>query len=267
MKRCVSITLLIISGLGMNREVLAQKEKEQPLQEVFQAEVVYPQEKGSFQITTGLNLRQTSGAGFCQIPINLEYGITDRWQLGLQGSAIRTNHVVGVSRLGAGDLGIATKYSLMNVADSNSHLAIGFELSLPIGAMSKGMSEGLIQYEPFVIAARDFPGLKSLQAFTQVGLTIVQRTRHGDPKKEEPEAHEFSLTSGFFIPFRQWCITTEFNWATNKWNHAGKESRHSLTPGLVWRLSGNWEIGVGSPISLGNDSSDSRLILKVTRDF
>ena len=267
MKKCVSITLLIISGFALHREALAQKEKEQPLQEVFQAEVVYPQEKGSFQITTGLNLHTTSGASFWQIPINLEYGITDRWQVGFQGSAIRTNHVVGLSRLGGGDLGIATKYSLMHVADSNSHLAIGFELSLPIGEISKGMSEGLIQYEPFLIAARDFPGLKHLQAFTQAGLTIVQRARRGVPEKGETEAHEFSLTSGFFVPFRQWCITTEFNWATNKWNHDGKESSHSLTPGLVWRLSGNWEIGVGSPISLGNDSSDSRLILKVTRDF
>ena len=169
---------------------------------------------------------------------------------------------------GTGDLSIETKYSFMNVANTNVHLAVGFELGLPTGDRDKGMSEGFIEYEPFLIAAKDFPGMKNLQVFTQIGIRLVKPTGPGhDFEDEEPAAHELTWGAGFFIPIRQLCITTEFNWATNEWNHGGNENKQSLTPGLVWRLPDNWEIGIGAPIGLSRKSLDAGVILKLTREF
>jgi hypothetical protein len=268
MKRPVLVSaLLVAANLGHISGAQAQSTKEQPLQEVFQTDLVYPQEKGELQLTTGFSLSKRLGAVLVQVPASLEYGITDRWQVDLQWDGVTGIHSpFGSSLVGTGDLSIGTMFSFMNVANTSLHLAVGFELGLPTGDRDKGMSEGFVEYEPFLIAAKDFPGMHNLQIFTQVGLRLVTASRH-DLDNEEPAAHELNWGSGFFIPMRRLCITTEFNWVTNEWNHGGIENRHSLTPGLIWRLPHNWEIGIGAPIGLSRKSSDSSVILKLTREF
>lgn len=261
--------VLLAANLGLPPRALAQNKKEQPLQEIFQTEVVYPQEKGELQLTTGIGLHKSLGAALVQLPVSFEYGITDRWEVDIQWDGFNRIHPsFGSSLTGTGDLSIGTKYSFMNVANTNLHLAIGFELGLPTGDSGKGMGDGLVEYEPFLVAAKDFPALNNLQVFTQVGVRLVQpHGRRNDPKNEEPAAHELNWGFGFFIPVRRLCITTEFNWETNEWNHEGQDNRHSLTPGLVWRLPNNWEFGIGAPIGLRRKSLDSSVILKLTREF
>ena len=152
--------------------------------------------------------------------------------------------------------------------NTNFHIAVGFELGLPTGDSNKGMSEGVVVYEPFVIAAKDFPGMNNLQIFSQVEISLVKpiRPRH-DLESEERGAHELNWNAGFLIPVRRVCITTEFSWVGNEWDHTGNDNRHSLTPGLVWRLPDNFEIGIGVPISLSRKSPEPGMILKLTREF
>ena len=51
------------------------------------------------------------------------------------------------------------------------------------------------------------------------------------------------------------------------WNRGGEESELYLTPGLVWRPSGTWEVGVGAPIGLTRDADGLRGIVKLTYEF
>jgi hypothetical protein len=267
-KKFLLLASLLIASFNVPAEVLAQSGKEQPVEEVFQTEIVYPQERGEFQMTTGYTLRKHFGRTSAQLPIFLEYGVTDKWQVGFQWNAFNITSSVEGSQFGTGDLSLGTKYSFMNVGNSNTHVAVGFELGLPSGDPSKEMGEGLVEYEPFVIAAKDFPKLRNLQVFTQIGLGLAQKTgRTNEHEDEEKAAHELNWGAGFFIPLQQWVITTEFLWSTNKWNLGGKDSHRSLTPGVIWRTPTNWEIGIGAPINLTRDSSDSRLIFKLTREF
>ena len=52
--------------------------------------------------------------------------------------------------MGTGDLSVGTQYSFMNVANTNLHPAVGFELGLPTGDQNKEMSERGVEYEPFL---------------------------------------------------------------------------------------------------------------------
>lgn len=269
-KRALFSSLLVAASLCMSQNAFAQKPEDNrpPLQEVFQNEVVYSQEKGEVQITTGLNLNRNLRHGFGQIPLSVEYGITDKWQVGLEWNALTSSSIDGSKRFGTGDMSISAMRSFMNVRDSNTHVAVGFELGVPSGDISKAMSEGLLEYEPFVVAARDFPELKNLQVFAQVGVSFVRRIRHEILiEDEEPAAHELNWGTGFFIPFGPGCFTTEFNWKTNRWNNGGRYHERTLTPGVVVRLPYNHEIGFASPIGLGGDSTDPRFIIKFTREF
>jgi hypothetical protein len=148
------------------------------------------------------------------------------------------------------------------------HSAVGLEVSLPMGSVEKELSEGFIEYEPYLIVARDFPKLNNMQVFSQVGVGFVQRTRRpAEADEGEPAAHEFDLGVGMFVPFRRIVFTGEFNLSTNRWNNGGREREMYATPGVVWRLPRNWEVGVGAPVGLTRDADKSGAIFKVVYEF
>lgn len=262
----------IIFILALSPNTWAQQQKEQPLQELFQTEIVYPQQKGEIQFTLAPRFREDAEGedeDFTEIPLSLQYGITDAWQVGLVWEAfVNRNPDDGESDSGIGDLGVGTKYSFMNIAGSNFHAAGLFQVVFPTGDVDEQLSDGFIKFEPSLILAKDFPELNDLQLFTQVGFSFVERVREpDDPEDEEPEAHEFILNGGFFIPIQQLVITAEINWNNNKWNNDGDKDELYLTPGLVWGLSKSWEIGAGMPVGLTDDSDDFRIIGMVVYSF
>lgn len=242
---------------------------EQPVQELFQTGLVYPQEHGELQFTYTSRFGKSQSHSILQTPLNVEYGITDNWQIELEWDAMSRRSEEGEpATRGRGDLSIGTQFSFMNIGGSSFHTAIGLEVSLPTGSSRKELSEGLFEYEPFLIVARDFPGLNNMQVFTQVGVALVQRA-HGQVgmDAEEPAAHKVSLGVGMFIPFRRMVFTSEFNFSSNRWNNGGVEREAYATPGVVWRLPRNWEIGVGAPIGLTRDSERLGAVVKLVYEF
>lgn len=250
----------------------AQQQEEQPLQELFQSEIVYPQQKGEIQFTLTPRFREGDegeNEDFMEIPLRLEYGITDAWQVELGWEAfVNRNPDDGESDSGIGDLQVGTKYSFMNIADSDLHAAGHFQVVFPTGDVDEQLTEGFIRFEPSLILAKDFPELNNLQLFTQAGFSFVERVKEPDnPEDEEPEAHELILNGGFFIPVQQLVVITEINWNNNKWNDDGDKDELYVTPGLVWGLSKSLEIGAGMPVGLTDDSDDFRIIGMATYSF
>src|SRR4029077_682712 len=114
-------------------------------QGVFQTELVYPQEKGSFQLTSSFTFSKANNE-FAN-DLTLEYGLTHFWQIDLEWQSFaRKRAVDGQILRGSGDLRLGTKYSFMNINGSNFHGAVGFELGLPAASLKKGISEGKIEY-------------------------------------------------------------------------------------------------------------------------
>ena len=239
------------------------------LEEVFQTETVYPQEAGEFQLQVSPTFREGDDRDIFQVPVSIEYGLTDHWQVEVEfESHVDRNPESGNSTQGPGDLEIGTKYSFMNIAGLDLHAAVGFEIGIPTGDIDRELSEGFYEYEPFLILAKDFPNLNHSQIFTQVSVGFVDRGKsHEDPDEDEPEAHEFNWSAGFFVPVGPLRLVSEFNGTTNEWNNEGDENEIYWTPGVVWDISDAWEFGVGAPIGLNDKSDNYRVIAQLIFEF
>ena len=119
----------------------------QLLNEVFQTELVYPQGKGEVQIfLEGAYSEGDEGKGY-HLPLVVEYGITDSWQLGLDWTLFQQhNPEDGHTGSGTGDLALTTKYAFMNIGGSDFHASLNFAVEFPIADIDKHLTEGFTVY-------------------------------------------------------------------------------------------------------------------------
>ena len=217
---------------------------EQPVEEVFQSELVYPQEKGELQFTLVPQVRKGGDRTRWIGELVLEYGLTDALQVELEWPAFqRVDPEDGESTAGTGDLELGLKYSWMNMAETGFHSAVGVGLGLPTGDQERGLGEGKTGVEPFVALAWDPARLEDFQIFLHTGLEI------------EKEGKEGFVNAGLFARAGAWVVTAELNWA---------EEESYFTPGLVAHPRDGWEIGLGVPIGLNDESDDFRVLFMVT---
>jgi hypothetical protein len=261
MKRMLLIVLLLALTVGFGSDAIGQGDRDQPVQEVFQTELVYPQEKGAFQFTSASTFGRVNTKFLNELSV--EYGLTPAWQIGLQWESFarKTNEDGLISR-GSGDLRLGTKYSFMNMRGSNFHSAVGFELGLPAASAKKGISESKIEYEPYVIFAKDFPGLSRLQLFSQLGLTLGHSITRSTTSDDNSDGKTIEWNSGMFVPYRRARFTTEISWSKNT-----KENSLYLTPGIIWKLPRDMEFGVGVPTGLNGDAESVKMIVKLVYEF
>lgn len=262
MKTLLLVTTLVLTTLvGSHSPALAQETK-RPLEELFQTETVYPQEKGEFQFTFVSKFSKSAETSWFETPLRVEYGLTDRWQVELEWSGINRLRTSKGKTRGPGDLQIGTKYSWMNIHGANLHLAAGFELGLPTGSVAKGIGEGQIEYEPYVVVARDFPKLDRLQLFSQLGISFTQRVTETDDDDDEARGRTLEWNSGFFLPYRKARLTAEFNWSRNS-----HENSLYVTPGIIWKLPREVEFGFGMPFGVSRGTDRFRAIVTLTYEF
>ena len=214
-----------------------------------------------------------------ELPFSAEYGITDRWQVEVEYTAFSRVHLDPSGEAqGHGDVEIGTKYAFMQIAGSDTHAAVGVSATIPSGSVARGLSEGLVEVEPFVCAAHDFRKLARMQLFGQAGVTLVHRVHAlpADESGDDPgdggdvaptDPHELFLNVGAFVPIRSFRATLELNWTTNQWNHEGDQSSLYVTPGVVWEAAPGWELGFGVPIGASHDADRARVIGMVIYEF
>ena len=238
----VLLTMLAFSGHVFSAS--SEHELEQPLQEVFQSDLVYPQEQGELQFT--FSPEYNDGNEFQQwiFPITVEYGITNAFQIELEWSALVYNDPDDEdSTTGIGDLSIGAFYSWMDIGGQPIHAAAALEFGIPTGDEDKELGEGDFTVEPFVVLAWDLPFRSNTQVFLNVGAEI-----------SDSEEEMFG-NLGFFTPIGNAILTTEWNWS---------EEQRYFTPGLVWQPHDDWELGLGTPIGLNSDADNFRVIFKLT---
>ncbi len=242
---------------------------EQPLQEVFQTELVYPQERGEFQVTFASLFSRKDGERTVETPVRLEYGITNRWQVEVEWNAFsrRRPEPFADAEKGTGDVAVSTKYSFLNIKDSKFHGSVQFEVEFPTGNVDKGLSEGFVEYTPSVSFARDFPAAGGLQIFSQIGVNFKQRVKTArEPENIESAATELILNGGFFAPYKKARIVGEINYQTSRWS-GGNKTEVYLTPGFVYKLPGKWEIGFGVPVGVTRNADNFRAIAQAVFEF
>lgn len=284
------------------KETYSQTEEKdylEPLQEVFQTELVFPQAKGEIQITLTPSFKDNDNSQITATKTAIEYGITDNFQVGLEFDLFTNlNPISGKSEQDiGGELELNTKYAFMNIGKKQLHIATFFAVSFPTGDI--GLTEGFIEYQPFFLVAKDFPKLANLQLFSQIGGNFKQRVKdipfsdeaaitakalkklklvnsrygslikninHSILRNENHENNsdkesEFILNLGAFFPFRYATLVSEFNFID------GNSREAYFTPGIVFSLPKNFEIGIGIPIGLNKDSDNFRVHFNFIYEF
>jgi hypothetical protein len=268
-KRIPSFTLVFTLAFASAPKAVAQVPREErPLQEVFRTDLVYTQDRGEIQLTTGMRSRWNQGL-LEQWPVQAEYGMTDRLQLQVEWAGWQELRPLGQpSANGPGDVAIGAKYSFMNIRGSAYHAALSFEVVLPSGNTNKDLGDGFLCYTPSLLLARDLSKHRRMQLFTQIGVAFAQRVRHHENFADDaPAAHELEWSGGLFVPLRHAVIVTEVSWQTNTWNHNGQINEIDLTPGIVWKLPWRWECGAGASFGLTPASDRVGLQIKFTKEF
>lgn len=261
MKRVLFNAMLAILIVGFGVNLVAQEHDDQPIEEVFQTELVYPQEKGVFQFTSTA-IFSNADKNF-STDLTFEYGVTHAWQISLEWESFaRKKTGDGVMSRGSGDLSIGTKYSFMNMRGSNFHTAVGFDVGIPAASEKNGISERQMEYEPYVIVAKDFPRFSRLQLFSQFGLNFSKSVSRPTAEEDNRTERSVEWNSGMFVIYRQARFTTEINWSKSP-----NENSLYLTPGIVWKLPADLEVGLGVAVGLSVDADRIRTVVRLTYEF
>ncbi len=264
MKTGLFLSVLLALITGASRVGWAQERRQHPLEEVFYSELVYTQERGEIQLTLTSRLNRQRYNGFAN-HLTMEYGITEAWQSEIEWEAFTHKQSAdGLRARGTGDVQLGTKYAFMNIRNSNFHSAVGIELGLPSGNVENGLGEGAIEFEPYIIFAKDFPQQHHLQLFTQAGLEFSRRVK--ESRRDEPEGRVIAWSGGLFVPVKAFCFTGEVGLRSGK-AESRRENQIYVTPGVVWRPSRDWEFGVGAQLGTNLRSDKSAVLIKLTREF
>ena len=238
----------------------------QPIQEMFQSNLVYPQEEDEIQFTLFPSFSKNLSGQKARTLFEVEYGITDAFQVIFEWDGLLYNNPrAGSTIAGPGNIEVGAQYSWMGLGDGNTHFSFGNLIELPVGPVENGLTEGFIEVQPFIVLARDFPKLNQSQIFFEFGFDWVDQVR-SVPESSEPEVDSITWNVGAFFPIGLWRATIEINGSNNKWD-GGNRNDIYVTPGTIYKLSKEWEIGVAAPIGATKTSDDYRVVGYLMREF
>ncbi|MBX2821781.1 MAG: hypothetical protein KTR29_18935 [Rhodothermaceae bacterium] len=229
------------------------QEVEQSAEEVFWTELVYPQEKGEVQLSLSPWINTTTDPSVGQSPFTLEYGISDAWQLEAEWSGPAYN---GSDYESALELG--TKYSFLNLFNKGLHVAIGNEFEFAMEGEGVGT-------EPFAVIAIDLPRLANLHLFSQVKMEFELSEEDNaiqDVDALEEEAAGWSVQFGAILPTEEIYFSAEIGWMQED-----KGLQSYVTPGLIFEIIDDFQVGLGIPIGLTSDSDTFRISTFFTYEF
>ena len=231
----------------------------QPIQEMFQSNLVYPQEKDEIQFTLFPSFRKSDSSNNARTLFEVEYGITDALQIIFEWDGLLyKNPNNGPTVSGPGNIEVGAQYSWMGMGDGNTHFSFGNLIEFPVGQVESGLTEGFLEIQPFIVLARDFPEFNQSQVFLEFGFDWVKQIRNV-PESIEPETDNISWNIGAFYPIELWRATLEINGNNNKLD-GGSINEIYITPGTIYKLSKEWEIGMATPIGITKTSDDYRVI-------
>ena len=231
----------------------------QPIQEMFQSNLVYPQEKNEIQFTLFPSFRKNQNAKKARTLFEVEYGVTDEFQLIFEWEGLLYRNPRNDPTItGVGNIEIGAQYSWMGLGDGNTHFSFGNLIELPVGSVENELTEGFFGVQHFIVVARDFPELNQSQIFFEFGFDWVKQVRNVS-ESLAPEVDSMSWNIGAFFPIELWRATLEINGNNNKLD-GGNTNDIYVTPGTIYKLSKEWEIGIASPIGVTKTSDDYRVI-------
>ena len=236
-----ALVALLLACLGVPGVSTAQDDPDAdtrlPLQELIRTRVVYPQERGEIQITAKSLFDGGPAARSLEFPLGIEYGLTDKWQVELEWSALNRVSSAGESAVESGRPSIGSQYSFMNILGSRVHTMVGAEAAL----------DGR-EVEPYTAFAVDLNS-RGVQLFGDASWEFARGL-----VEEDESGREARWGAGMLWPFSAATLATEFE-ARGDGLALRDSSEMYVIPSMTLRPAHRWEIGIGLPIGLTGDSN------------
>jgi hypothetical protein len=219
-------------------------------QELFFGQMVYPQEKGEIQLSTGF-FQNSDEKRESRLPVVLEYGLTDNFQIAA-GVPVEFKHHDEVSS-GVGNIELEGYWNFHNNRSTGWASGVGFGLGLP--SASPEVGDRAFFYEPFLIVARQID---------RTGFNVSAGLEVKDFLDGEQETEvQGDIAAAVYRKFDHCVSLLELGIEVEQ-----EKTTVRLAPGLYWHPA--WtkaEIGVSFPMGLTTDTPDFGACLLVTREF
>lgn len=239
------VLLVAANGLATIATLAQPQLAETTPEEVFQGELVFPQERGELQVTLGSAFADARQRLATEFPVVLEYGLTDAWQAEVEW----TSYASGLGEE-VPHLSIGTQHSFIGMWEGRTHAAIGIEVGVPFGKQEP------YEVEPFVTFARDLEHLP-LHVFSQATL----EWERGGGEGEDEEAG-WRMNMGAYWAGPSVAVTTELTW-----EQQAEGAAWYVTPGIVKALPGAWQAGFGVALGLSDEADTFQLISFLSYEF
>lgn len=220
------------------------------VEELFLGTAVYPQEQGELQLTGGV-FTGVETQGDWRIPFEVEYGLTDRLQIGLD---VPTDLTWGEGAFrGVGNVGVGVYYNFYNDGRTGRACGVGFDWGVPVDAPDEESTAHV--YEPYFVLYQDWHGL---------AVNFSANLEITDPR--DPD--EATQTGGDLVlaairPCGRWTQLLEA-----EVNVAPDGTTVRLAPGLYGHhVVGPVDVGVALPIGLSDNTPDVGVYLLAIIEF
>lgn len=254
---------MLLPGVAWAQE--GKTRPEQPLQELFFTEVVYPQSRHELQITVGSLVDRTRQDKSALVPIGIEFGLTDRLQVGTEWDGYSQFHTIPVSHPRTSKVTVGAKYTFLNSQAFPLQAALGMDVEFPRGdAFSDGEGETGTQFEPFLALALDLG--RGVTLFGSGGLSLerdaVTGILHGQTLPDDTG----TLSGGALVQCGRVTLAGEYTSRSDQapWRLNGSPL---VTPSVVFHPGGDWELGFGLPIGTQKGTHRPGLALHVIKEF
>jgi hypothetical protein len=220
------------------------------VEELFLGTIVYPQEKNEVQLTFGYFDDVDADGNSAQL-FELEYGITDRFQIGLE---VPIESVEDEEPFdGVRQLGLELYYNFYNNRCRGRAYGMGLEIGFPVD--SAGGEPREFAYEPFFVAYQEY------RAFA---LNMSAALEVEDPVDSD-EAAETAGEIAFGLIGRRRPIVPLLELQVEI---ASEETPVLLAPGLYGSsLLRPFDVAVSFPIGLNDDAPDFGVFFLAVLEF
>ena len=184
---------------------------------------------------------------------DVEYGLTDRWELDAEVPYEFVNPTDGRSVNGIGDVEAAVRYGVVPVSEQPFALTAGLGAGIPTGDRVRNLGEGRLTLEPFFTAST-WLGLFNAQLNCGWQRAI---TDAGDDPRDE-----FEYNVAILYPVDRWFLVLEGNGLSTR-----AATTYYITPEVVCRLAKNVEFMVAVPIGVTRESADYGIVATITLEL
>ena len=216
----------------------------QLIQEAFSGDLAFTQDRGEIQISSAMRAAGSSANRTAGVPLEIEYGITDEFQISVETGGFNYERPTGWSA--PSDIGLGLRYGRFGLLP-NLHA------SVTIGAESEGSGPThVINTTSGLQLGVDLPRLRMTHVFTSV-VSGVWNSEGTKPAVD--------WVAGLVVPFGQLRATIE------RPLKVSDPADRGTVPGLVWKAVDGLEIGLATTLRTQPKLLATGMMLSLVLEF